>query len=95
MARTVTAWDDDLPLIAPPFLLLVRKGRDVVGLDLERDGLRPGARWRRRADDIWVPLAWAPASADGRWWPPSGDDSLAGPADSSAAGLGASDSSCR
>ncbi len=64
VARTVTEWDDDLPLIAPPFLLLVRKGRDVVGLDLERDGLRTRGQVAKAADDIWVPLAWAPASAE-------------------------------
>lgn len=64
VARTVTAWDDDLPLIAPPFLLLVRKGRDVVGLDLERDGLAPRGQVAKAADDIWVPLAWAPAPAE-------------------------------
>jgi hypothetical protein len=64
VARTVTDWDEDLPLIAPPFLLLVRKGRDVVGLDLERDGLRQRGQVARAADDIWVPLAWAPASPE-------------------------------
>jgi hypothetical protein len=64
VARTVTDWDQDLPLIAPPFLLLVRKGRDVVGLDLERDGLQLRGQVARAADDIWVPLAWAPASPE-------------------------------
>ena len=84
VARTVTAWDDDLPLIAPPFLLLVRKGRDVVGLDLEKDGLKPRGQVARAADDIWVPLAWAPASAVEDVV--AATDSLASPADTSAAG---------
>ena len=84
VARTVTAWDDDLPLIAPPFLLLVRRGRDVVGLDLERDGLRPRGQVAKAADDIWVPLAWAPASAEEVVV--AGTDTLGAPADSSAPG---------
>jgi len=85
VARTVTAWDDDLPLIAPPFLLLVRRGRDVVGLDLERDGLRPRGQVARAADDIWVPLAWAPASAE-EVVVASGTDTLGTLPDSSAPG---------
>ena len=85
VARTVTAWDDDLPLIAPPFLLLVRRGRDVVGLDLERDGLRQRGQVAKAADDIWVPLAWAPAS-DQEVVVPSDSDTLGVPADSSAPG---------
>jgi len=84
VARTVTAWDDDLPLIAPPFLLLVRKGRDVVGLDLERDGLHPRGLVAKAADDIWVPLAWAPSTAADEVVAAS--DTLAGPADSAAGG---------
>ena len=84
VARTVTEWDDDLPLIAPPFLLLVRKGRDVVGLDLERDGLRPRGQVAKAADDIWVPLAWAPSSA--AEVVVAARDTLGGPADSTATG---------
>lgn len=82
VARTVTEWDDDLPLIAPPFLLLVRRGRDVVGLDLERDGLRPRGTVAKAADDIWVPLAWAPASAAEAVTVPAAIDTMAVPADS-------------
>jgi hypothetical protein len=84
VARTVTGWDDDLPLIAPPFLLLVRRGRDVVGLDLERDGLRTRGTVAKAADDIWVPLAWAPASAEAVVV--AAADTLTDPADTSAAG---------
>lgn len=82
VARTTSSWDDDLPLIAPPSLLLVRRGRDVVGLDLERDGLKPRGQVARAADDIWVPLAWAPASAQEIPAAPA-EDSLTVPADSS------------
>ncbi len=86
VARTVTAWDDDLPLIAPPFLLLVRRGRDVVGLDLERDGLRPRGQVAKGADDIWVPLAWAP-DAEGEA-AVAASDTLPAAADSSATATG-------
>ncbi len=85
VARTVTPWDDDLPLIAPPFLLLVRRGRDVVGLDLERDGLRPRGQVTKAADDIWAPLAWAPTSAE-EVALPADSDTIGTPADSSAPG---------
>ena len=85
VARTATAWDGDLPLIAPPFLLLVRRGRDVVGFDLERDGLRERGRVAKAADDIWVPLAWAPAAPE-EVVTAAGDDSLGAPADSSGTG---------
>lgn len=87
VARTVTDWDADLPLIAPPFLLLVRKGRDVVGLDLERDGLRTRGQVARAADDIWVPLAWAPASAQDVV-PPSAADTIEVASDSATTGSG-------
>jgi hypothetical protein len=62
IARTATPWGEDLPLIAPPFLLLVRRGNDVIGLDLEHDGLKERGRVARAADDIWVPIAWAPGN---------------------------------
>ncbi len=87
VARTVTEWDDDLPLIAPPFLLLVRKGRDVVGLDLERDGLRTRGQVAKAADDIWVPLAWAPASAE-EVVVAAATDTMGTPVDSAAPGSG-------
>ncbi len=87
VARTVTEWDDDLPLIAPPFLLLVRKGRDIVGLDLERDGLRTRGQVARAADDIWVPLAWAPPSAE-EVVVAAATDTLGTPVDSAATGPG-------
>jgi cell division septation protein DedD len=87
VARTATTWDDRLPLIAPPFLLLVRRGQDVVGLDLERDGLKVRGQVSKAADDIWVPLAWAPASKDEAVMA-AVTDSTALPADSAAPAAG-------
>ena len=60
-------WADDLPAVASPNTLLVRKGNDVVALDLGAKGFPRPAGSPRRADE-WVPLAWRPArdvEADG------------------------------
>lgn len=62
VATAATAWDAELPLIAPPSLLLVRRGRDVVGLDLGSDGRKEVGRVAGGASDLWVPLAWSPPS---------------------------------
>lgn len=63
VATAATAWDDALPIIAPPSLLLVRRGKDVVGLDLAREGLAEAGRVTAGATDHWVALAWAPPSS--------------------------------
>jgi hypothetical protein len=65
VATAATQWDDQLPLIAPPALLVVRRGRDVVGLDLGKEGLREVGRATGAGADLWVPLAWAPPSDPG------------------------------
>lgn len=62
VATAATTWDNTFPLIAPPSLLLVRRGSDVVGLDLGKEGLGQRGTVRGAASDIWVPLAWAPPS---------------------------------
>jgi hypothetical protein len=86
IARTATPWGDDLPLIAPPFLLLVRRGGDVMGLDLEHDGLKERGRVAKAADDIWVPIAWAPGN-DANAVPQATDSTLVA-TDTSAAAAG-------
>lgn len=63
VATAPTAWDDQLPLIAPPSLLLVRRGNDVVGLDLAKPGLGTRGAVKGAGADLWVPLAWAPPSS--------------------------------
>ncbi len=62
VATAASAWDAELPIIAPPSLLLVRRGRDVVGLDLARGGQAEAGRVKGGAADRWVPLAWSPPS---------------------------------
>jgi hypothetical protein len=57
-------WGADLPLIAPPSLLVARRGADVVGVDLagaapdERGRLAGGAR------DVYLAVAWSPEQRD-------------------------------
>jgi hypothetical protein len=74
VATAATGWDADLPLIAPPSLLLVRRGRDVVGLSLGAEGLKEAGRVAGAGTDLWIPLAWSPPSS-GRG-PLAGGDSM-------------------
>ena len=54
-------WDADLPAILSPNTLLTRRGKDLVALDLSRDGFPPRGRVEGGAGDGWLPLAWHPA----------------------------------
>jgi len=54
-------WTDDLPAIAPPHTLLVRRRGDLVGLDLSAPGLPEAGRVAGGAADFWLPIAWQPA----------------------------------
>jgi hypothetical protein len=54
-------WTDDLPAVAPPHTLLVRRGSDIVGLDLSAPGLTELGRVDGGAADFWLPIAWQPA----------------------------------
>ena len=53
-------WDADLPAIVSPNTLLTRRGKDLVALDLGRDGFPPRGRIEGGAGDAWLPLAWHP-----------------------------------
>ncbi|MFL5403742.1 MAG: SPOR domain-containing protein [Gemmatimonadales bacterium] len=53
-------WTDDLPAVAPPHTLLVRRGNDLVGLDLSATGFSEMGRVAGGAADFWLPLAWNP-----------------------------------
>ena len=91
-----TPWADDLPAVAGDALLLVRRGADVVALDLDSPALREVGRVAGGAADLWLAVAWAPGSApalppaiavDSLRPPPAGGtptavDSLAARADS-------------
>jgi hypothetical protein len=57
---TAARWSDDLPAVAPPHALLVRRGADVVALDLGAPGFKEVGRIRGGAPDFWLPLAWHP-----------------------------------
>jgi hypothetical protein len=54
------SWDADLPAILSPNTLLTRRGKDLVALDLSRDGFPLRGRIEGGAGDGWVPLAWHP-----------------------------------
>jgi hypothetical protein len=54
-------WGADLPAVASPNTLLVRRGKDVVALDLATDGFHEAGRVDNGAADDWLPSAWRPA----------------------------------
>ncbi len=57
-------WDADLPAIVSPNTLLTRRGKDLVALDLGRDGFPVRGRIEGGAADSWLPLAWHPAQEE-------------------------------
>ena len=57
---TAAHWSDDLPAVAPPHTLLVRRGADLVALDLGAPGFKQVGRVAGGASDYWLPLAWRP-----------------------------------
>ncbi|MGH2975163.1 MAG: SPOR domain-containing protein [Gemmatimonadales bacterium] len=61
LAGTVAAaWSGDLPAVAAPNTLLVRRGDDVVGLNLGADGFPETGRVKGAAGDLWLPIRWRP-----------------------------------
>jgi hypothetical protein len=64
LGATAARWGDDLPAVAPPHTLLVRRGPDVVALDLAEKGFTEVGRVAGGASDFWLPLAWHPAQED-------------------------------
>jgi sporulation related protein len=61
LGSTAAKWTDDLPAVAPPHTLLVRRGADLVALDLASSGFTEMGRVQGGAADYWLPLAWHPA----------------------------------
>jgi len=62
LSGTVAArWSADLPAVASPNTLLVRRGNDVVALDLASDGFAEVGRVADGAADEWLAVAWRPA----------------------------------
>jgi hypothetical protein len=54
-------WGTDLPAVAGPNALLVRRGGDVVALDLTHDGFPETGRVKDGAADFWLAIRWRPA----------------------------------
>ncbi|HEY3012655.1 MAG TPA: SPOR domain-containing protein, partial [Gemmatimonadales bacterium] len=61
LGATPARWTDDLPAVAPPHTLLVRRGADLAALDLSTSGFTELGRIQGGASDFWLPLAWHPA----------------------------------
>lgn len=55
-------WTADLPAVAPPHTLLVRRGADLAALDLSATGFTELGRVEGGAGDFWLPIAWHPAT---------------------------------
>jgi hypothetical protein len=62
LGATASRWSEDLPAVAPPHTLLVRRGNDLVALDLASTGFTQTGRVEGGAGDYWLPLAWHPAN---------------------------------
>ncbi len=58
-------WDEDLPAIMPPGILLTRRGGKVVALDLGAKGFPERGSLESSPGDTWLPLAWQPAQEAG------------------------------
>jgi hypothetical protein len=63
LGATATRWAADLPAVAPPRTLVVRRGADVVALDLSKDLPQVGSV-EGSANDFWLPIAWHPPQED-------------------------------
>ena len=61
LGATAGRWTEDLPAVAPPRTLLVRRGPDLVALDLSEKGITEVGRVKGGANDFWLPIAWHPA----------------------------------
>jgi hypothetical protein len=79
LGSTAAKWTEDLPAVAPPHTLLVRRGADLVALDLSSSGFTQLGRIEGGASDFWLPIAWHPAEENEL---PIETDSMAAEADS-------------
>lgn len=61
VATVAAPWGRDLPAVASATTLLVRRGADVVALDMGRNMAETG-RVPGGAADLWIPVGWAPRS---------------------------------
>jgi SPOR domain len=58
LGATVAKWASDLPAVAAPRTLIVRRGSDVVALDVSSKDLTPVGKIESGAADLWLPVAW-------------------------------------
>jgi sporulation related protein len=79
LGSTAAKWTEDLPTVAPPHTLLVRRGADLVALDLSSSGFTQLGRIEGGASDFWLPIAWHPADENAL---PLESDSIVAQADS-------------
>jgi DNA-binding beta-propeller fold protein YncE len=82
LGTTAARWSDDLPAVAAPHTLLVRRGADVVALDLADKNFTETGRVEGGASDFWLPIAWHPPQEDEV--PVEADSSATAEADSGA-----------
>jgi hypothetical protein len=79
---TAARWTADLPAVAAPHTLLLRRGSDLVALDLGAPGFKEVGRVPGGATDFWLPLAWHPPAENEL--PIESDSTSTASADSSA-----------
>jgi hypothetical protein len=66
LAGSVPArWSADLPAVAAPSTLLIRRGDDVVALDLATEGFPETGRVAGGAGDEWLAIPWRPSDETG------------------------------
>jgi hypothetical protein len=77
------AWSSDLPVVAGSGMLVLRRGDDVLALELSAPGFPERGRVADGADDLWAAPPWAPAGGDAPE-PGNAERSPAPPADADA-----------
>lgn len=60
LGGTASRWGADLPRMAGPSTLVVRRGKDVVGLRASAAGLQETGRVVGGAGDLWIGVPWSP-----------------------------------
>jgi hypothetical protein len=64
VGAVATPWGGDLPAIVGAHTLVLRRGDDVVGLDLSTKDLAETGRVAGGAGDLWVGVNWTPAGIE-------------------------------
>ncbi len=62
--QVAAEWGSDLPAAAGANELVVRRGKDVVGLELRGGEAHETGRVAGGAADLWVPVVWSPAAPE-------------------------------